>query len=556
MNILVLHGYLLTETGSNLYVTNLVREFCRNGHNVILLCQDYSPEKQDYIEEVYVFDKSNKKPELIHHKDTIYPGKCTFFKTDIGGLLPVYVLDHYNGFRVKIFPDCTNNEINFYVDQYVNVLLWILNKFSIDIIQTNHMIMFPYIVFKTFCIGKVKYCHFCTIHGSALNFSVKKDNRFILFAKKGLQTARAVFVDSQHARNELIQFAEKNSMKFLEKKISVIPAGVDISRFDILSIPKQEKINLFIDQVELSQSQKKGRTIEQSKRILFDQLPETEEKIEKLIKETKSSYDYRFIDQDVIKKISSINWPEENIIFFVGKYLWTKGIYLILLAIPLILEKYPDTKFVFIGFGPFREIAELIVNCLSKNLLYLLEKLIKSKTPLLSNDDYNCLPYLNESLRKHKKRIKRSLNIVGDRISRSVVFTGILDHEELKHLLPCADILIAPSVFSEAFGMVAIEALASGVYPIVTYQSAFKEITDEMAKHLDGFDLKIEYIHLNEDMVIKIFNNVDNFLRFKNKLVLKNRLGEFKNRLRNISVRKYSWQIIATKYLEHYKKLA
>lgn len=52
MHILVTHGYLLTGTGSNLYVRNLVREFCKAGHDVYLMCQETYPEQIDYVQEV------------------------------------------------------------------------------------------------------------------------------------------------------------------------------------------------------------------------------------------------------------------------------------------------------------------------------------------------------------------------------------------------------------------------------------------------------------------------------------------------------------------------
>lgn len=59
MNILITHGYLLTGTGSNLYVNNVAREMCKAGHTVYLVCQDNKPEDIDYIRDVYVFNEEN-----------------------------------------------------------------------------------------------------------------------------------------------------------------------------------------------------------------------------------------------------------------------------------------------------------------------------------------------------------------------------------------------------------------------------------------------------------------------------------------------------------------
>jgi glycosyltransferase involved in cell wall biosynthesis len=44
----------------------------------------------------------------------------------------------------------------------------------------------------------------------------------------------------------------------------------------------------------------------------------------------------------------------------------------------------------------------------------------------------------------------------------NVLFTGALEHRHLVNLLPLADVAVAPSVFPEAFGMVAAEAAAGG----------------------------------------------------------------------------------------------
>src|SRR5690606_16751669 len=56
------------------------------------------------------------------------------------------------------------------------------------------------------------------------------------------------------------------------------------------------------------------------------------------------------------------------------------------------------------------------------------------------------------------------------------LFTGPLEHRHLVHLLPLADVSVVPSVFPEAFGMVAAEAAACGSPPLVARHSGLAEV--------------------------------------------------------------------------------
>jgi glycosyltransferase involved in cell wall biosynthesis len=57
-----------------------------------------------------------------------------------------------------------------------------------------------------------------------------------------------------------------------------------------------------------------------------------------------------------------------------------------------------------------------------------------------------------------------------------VLFTGPLEHRHLAHLWPLADVSVTPSVFPEAFGMVAAEAAACGSPPLVARHSGLAEV--------------------------------------------------------------------------------
>ena len=57
-----------------------------------------------------------------------------------------------------------------------------------------------------------------------------------------------------------------------------------------------------------------------------------------------------------------------------------------------------------------------------------------------------------------------------------VTFTGPLEHRHLVHLLPLCDAVVVPSVFPEAFGMVAAEAAAAGCPPLVARHSGLAEV--------------------------------------------------------------------------------
>src|SRR5262249_43337483 len=56
------------------------------------------------------------------------------------------------------------------------------------------------------------------------------------------------------------------------------------------------------------------------------------------------------------------------------------------------------------------------------------------------------------------------------------LFTGALEHRPLRHLVPLCDVAVVPSIFPEAFGMVAAEAASAGVLPVVSDHSGLAEV--------------------------------------------------------------------------------
>jgi glycosyltransferase involved in cell wall biosynthesis len=75
------------------------------------------------------------------------------------------------------------------------------------------------------------------------------------------------------------------------------------------------------------------------------------------------------------------------------------------------------------------------------------------------------------------------------------LFTGPFEHRHLVQLLPLADVTVVPSIFPEAFGMVAAEAAAAGSPPLVARHSGLAEVAagieeelPERLRHLVSFD--------------------------------------------------------------------
>ncbi|HWP33069.1 MAG TPA: glycosyltransferase, partial [Solirubrobacterales bacterium] len=162
MKILVFHGYMLRGTGSNIYNANLARALAGLGHEVHLLCQD----REVRIEGVE-----------IHNPD-------------IGGLLPVYVKDPYEGFEVKAFPELSDAELARYIDANVAAVREVAERAGgVDAALANHLVMGPAI------LARAAVAPFAAkIHGSALEYTVKPHPRFLPYAEEGMDAAAGVLV--------------------------------------------------------------------------------------------------------------------------------------------------------------------------------------------------------------------------------------------------------------------------------------------------------------------------------------------------------------------------
>ncbi len=197
MKVLIFHGYMLRGTGSNIYNANLARALARLGHEVHLLCQDREVEI-DGVE--------------VHNPD-------------IGGLLPVYVKDPYEGFEVKVFPELTDAELDRYIEANVAAVREVAaSAGGIDVALANHLVMGPAI------LARADVAPFAAkIHGSALEYTVKPHPRFLPYAYEGMEAASGVLVGSAHTGESL--WAAMPDIPDLPEKTRLGPPGVDVDEF-------------------------------------------------------------------------------------------------------------------------------------------------------------------------------------------------------------------------------------------------------------------------------------------------------------------------------------
>ena len=117
MKVLIFHGYLLHGTGSNIYNASLARAFARLGHQVHLLCQDREAGSLDWVDGLGRW--TDGRLRLESGPGASRAGSVTVYVPEIGGLLPVYVADRYEGFRVKTFAQLTDAELDGYLEANV-----------------------------------------------------------------------------------------------------------------------------------------------------------------------------------------------------------------------------------------------------------------------------------------------------------------------------------------------------------------------------------------------------------------------------------------------------
>ena len=126
-----------------------------------------------------------------------------------------------------------------------------------------------------------------------------------------------------------------------------------------------------------------------------------------------------------------------------------------------------------------------------------------------------------------------------------VLFTGALEHRHLRHLWPLADVSVTPSVFPEAFGMVAVEAAACGSPPLVARHSGLATVAE---------GLEVEYPKRHRGLASFVPGDVQD-LRSKLAAILalpRPEWDEVSAAARRAAVERWSWEHVAALLLSRH----
>jgi glycosyltransferase involved in cell wall biosynthesis len=462
VRVLIFHGYLLDGTGSNVYNARLAAALVGLGHEVHLLSQDRHPERQSFVDAVGDWEGGELRVRELgrppgERARAARRGRCTVYRPDIGGLLPVYVADRYEGIEARTFARCSEREVARYIDANVSAVGELLELVRPEAALANHLVMGPVILARGLS-GEVPYA--VKVHGSALEYTVKPHpERFLDLAREGLADASAVLVGSRHTAASLWEALGDED---LARRTRLGPPGVDVARFAPREPgPAAAGVRALAARVRAAAGESgQGRASGQGGEG------------DAFARDGLAAAD----------ALAGLDPDRDVLVAYVGKLIVSKGVDLLIASWPLVLERVPRARLVVVGFGAYRDgLQRLLAALLAGELerareIALAGRALEGESPR-SQPLRHLLAFLDGLEGRERARYLAAAR----RLDEQVLFSGRLDHDELVELLPACQAVVVPSTFPEAFGMVAAEAAACGALPISAAHSGLAEVSGVLA---------------------------------------------------------------------------
>jgi glycosyltransferase involved in cell wall biosynthesis len=282
------HGYLLSGTGSNIYTAHVARAWGRLGHDVTVVCQEPHPSQFD----------------LGANGRVVRP--------DIGPLLPVFVVDRYEGVEARHVADFTPAELDRYLTANVDAVRAELKAARTDLVLANHAIMGGPVAAAACATTGTPYA--IKLHGSELEYAIRGRPRLAAMARAPLDGAAAVYAGSGHIEDVARELLGDGPY---EARMQVVPPGVDVDEF----------------------SPQAG-----SRERLF----------ELLAADRAGAHPERHPDPGAAATLQGVG----PFVLYFGKLLRQKGVHVLLGAWRELAPRYPEVTLVVVGFGSDREWLE------------------------------------------------------------------------------------------------------------------------------------------------------------------------------------------------------
>ena len=435
MRVLIFHGYLLHGTGSNVYNANLARTLAAMGHDVHLFCQERRANELDWVRA---------------------SDRVTIHVPDIGGLLPVFVADRYEGFEVKTFPELTDEELDRYLDANIAAVRGVIDEFGEpDAALANHLIMGPVILARTGLRFAIK------VHGSDLSYVVRPHpERFVPYAREGTDSAAGILAGSSHTAEALFETVPDPELR---ERTRLGPPGVDVHRFRPRSADEAlARLSDLAAHLEAEAGGRRDDSFERDGPAIAASLREW-----------------------------SLGDPR---VLFVGKLLVSKGVDLLAAAWPLVHRERraagaPSPRLLFVGFGAYEAgLRELIAALDGGDLQAALRVAARGRGYEDQHQRRPQTPPPNQPLRILTAFLEDPPDGYAEaarQAAGSMLIGGRLEHDEVADVMPAAETFAMPSTWPEAFGMVPAESAASGVPPVSADHSGMREVTQVLAEALE-----------------------------------------------------------------------
>jgi len=436
VRILLWHGWLLEGSGSNVYTARLAEVLRRRGHDILLLCQEPHPERYGFVDAFGPVD-ADGPGGLTPTGTPAEAGRCVLLRPRIGSLIPVFVLDEYEGFEARRFVELSDAELEAYLEMNVAALRAAAAWHRPEAVLAGHAV--PGAVVARRALGAGAYV--AKVHGSDLEYGARAQPRLATLAREGLEGAISVAGGSRDVLARAVEFAPS-----VAGRLAVVPPGVDVDRFRFR--PRTEALELAASLLEADPDTSRGRprSLEPLiERVILEPAPAFDEMAR--------SYDQSVPDPGAGPRLRALAAGAGPVVAYFGKLIPEKGPELFVQALAL---QSPPVRGLIVGFGDFREWIEAVVSVLDSGR-----------------------PELFRQLAAHE-RLRFELGDADVRRAKGLrertSFTGRLDHRYAPLALAAVDVLVVPSVLDEAFAMVVVEGAACGALPLVARHSGLAEV--------------------------------------------------------------------------------